>query len=638
MNDLFILHLSDLHIDDKGLKLHESLLSDIKEQTISIPDKRLVVVVTGDVIDKGNPKAQDNAICFFDRLRQIVKNKLNAIYIVPGNHDKSRTSSNAFVVSAYRQLIHRQDQKPVFDETFKNNFWSIHKDSYEKSGYLNLVRYIYQSYSNLSEIEMIAEETYGVHVLSMNGKNYCFVLLNTAWSCADDSDTRQLILGDFQIKHISQKYIDATRGKKIDITFVLGHHPLDFLYGTEQDALFRRMISYNDLCANVYLCGHVHDRSVVNWSNNRHTIHSLVTGFGWPEQPSDRIHEHYYSIYAFHLNLNSMDIIVRRTADDSHFIDDLSIYTGENTMKKLTRPIDYKETPGTVELSSVKDVFPKTVFVTKAFLASGKQLFNSLNTVSIELGKQIGVYIDELFENLVPAKESEKECQTRVLFKYCMDDPGRYDILKPEQRELVEAIISSKDYKKRVFDNFQSYLQRLCLRLRQELEPDDNCAQNICCYFKYLVDKNSITYSTLCSSFTTSGPKNSDLSELPDTKYTGLLKAAFENSSSKCFIYSANEVICENVLNGNWKDYLVVAPNFRKNTFERKAFKNRRLYPLLAFCVIVNDNKYENLLRCMDFFSVDVFISDLLQLYLDTFMIETNEFLEWIKKEDKKGA
>lgn len=69
-------------------------------------------------------------------------------------------------------------------------------------------------------------------------------------------------------------------GDDIDLTIVIGHHPLGALSGKEEDRIFSEMISFESLDANVYLCGHTHDRTVNNWVNNRHSINTFVTGIG----------------------------------------------------------------------------------------------------------------------------------------------------------------------------------------------------------------------------------------------------------------------------------------------------------------------------------------------------------------------
>lgn len=56
----------------------------------------------------------------------------------------------------------------------------------------------------MDSINKISERTYGVNILKVEDKKYCFVMLNTAWSCADDQDTRQLILGQFQLANVTK--------------------------------------------------------------------------------------------------------------------------------------------------------------------------------------------------------------------------------------------------------------------------------------------------------------------------------------------------------------------------------------------------------------------------------------------------
>ena len=67
MFDLAILHLSDLHIGGEGKSISKplnSLLADIKTQVQSIPDKKLVIAVTGDTINIGDYRALESAKTF----------------------------------------------------------------------------------------------------------------------------------------------------------------------------------------------------------------------------------------------------------------------------------------------------------------------------------------------------------------------------------------------------------------------------------------------------------------------------------------------------------------------------------------------------------------------------------------------
>ena len=82
MNDFTILHLSDLHFNKKGKQLPDlmvNLLSDIKEQLKYI--NNLIIVVTGDLVHRGNYEYKNSVLTFFEKLSEIVGNKAKDIYI-----------------------------------------------------------------------------------------------------------------------------------------------------------------------------------------------------------------------------------------------------------------------------------------------------------------------------------------------------------------------------------------------------------------------------------------------------------------------------------------------------------------------------------------------------------------------------
>lgn len=82
MNDLTILHLSDLHIDGQAAypEILKYLLVHIKEEIAPTREKTLVVAVTGDIIDKGNKAAIDNAKKFFEDLKKLWEIRLLELF------------------------------------------------------------------------------------------------------------------------------------------------------------------------------------------------------------------------------------------------------------------------------------------------------------------------------------------------------------------------------------------------------------------------------------------------------------------------------------------------------------------------------------------------------------------------------
>lgn len=643
MNDLIILHLSDLHIDNKGIsfsKLHQALLNDIKNQITHIPDKRLVIVVTGDIINKGDHDALQNAKKFFQRLKDITEEKLKAIYVIPGNHDKKRTSINDFLIPAYRGLSSDSTSK-LFDKEFENKIWPLHMQEYEESGYSELIDYIYNELFKMYEIGNVAKSTFGVHILEIEGKKYCFILLNTAWSCRDNYDTRKLILGKFQIEEISRQFHECTDDDTVYMTFAIGHHPIECFLGTEQDTLFSHLISYTEINANAYLCGHTHDRNVIDWSNNRHAIHTLMTGFGWPEEPSERVHDHYYSIYFFNLDLNSMDIYVRKTNDGSGFIPDLSIYTGKNTQEtnKLVRPIHFEEAQGSIVLSTANDVPSKTVYASTEFLHYSKLFQYRIHEISLDSGSIIEAYKNDLYENLLLDTEEDEEelAKTDSLLLEYLNDPDIVIDLSEVDLARIKNVL--KQNTSRIYDNFQSYIQRLCQKLHEGLIENVESTQIVRFHFRYLADKTSLMYSTLCSSFSILDESCKQENQPSDIKYGDLLEAAFVNDTSRCLIYSINEQICNNKLKDKWRDFITIIPKFEGNIYSKKANRTTtKQYPFITFGVTINDSKHEPMLQCLDYYEMDQYIGSLLQRYMKTFMVDVESFIGWVRKEDNWEA
>lgn len=443
MNDITILHLSDLHIDKTGTgysRLLRNLISDIKSEIKHIDDKTMVLVVTGDILHqapkyKENTKTFDNALKFFNDLYSVIKEKVVGVYITPGNHDKYRSENNQFLVPAYRAIdnecLTSTKKTPKFDDNFYKSFWKYHLDTYSKehgSGYLELTKEIYKIFGLKDEdikSKTHISETFGVDTLEINSKKYCFVILNTAWSCIDDNDNRNIIFGDFQLNKLRTQHRDIItqniETNSPDLTVVIGHHPLNSFRGTEEDKLFTEMISFDGFDANVYLSGHTHDRTVTNWVNNRHSLNTFVTGIGWPENASGYhvSSNHTYSFYIFNLNANSVDVYVRSTNDGGVFSPDFRIYTNKQdaNRKKLVFPIKTENAQAYIPLSVGGDHSSKAYYISNDFMEYIKVYFKKIEQLRTLLGMMLEQEKLDFYDSIL----DEKECSEEIdgsMYKY----------------------------------------------------------------------------------------------------------------------------------------------------------------------------------------------------------------------------
>ena len=651
MNEIIILHLSDLHIEGKQRTVPpilKSLLNDIEKQIINLAANKIVVVITGDIVDKGNEEALESAKKFFDQLYNKLGEKILALYIVPGNHDKKRTDINKILVPAYRKLIIdrrycNNDTGNAFGDIFQDYLWPLQITTYKESGYMDLINYVYNKF-NMHEIGDIAQKTFGVHVLNIAGRKYCFILLNTAWCCIDEEDNRQIVLGKFQLEAISQQFHELTDEEDIDMTFVLGHHPIESLCGVEQDALFSHMISFTEMNANAYLCGHIHDRSIINWSNNHHAIHTLVTGFGWTHQLGGERRDHYYSIYCFNLNLNSMDIYVRKTNDGSNFTPDLSIYTGlhdrlDEGYDKLVKPIRFKEAQGEIKLSVAKDVPLKSFYVSEDFLDYSRLLMENICKLFFDEKKVIESDKEELFNEVF--RENYEEIDDLCFdekfdaLERLLDNPEMFGETKNHKMDWPRQVVYEK--RELIFEHFYGFIQWLCQRIHEAVVMDIDEEKIVRSHFRYLSDKTTKNYQVICSSFSIESKENEDTNQPSDIRYGDLIEAAFSDSKHGCMIYSVNEKKCTRRLNDKWSDFITIVPKYDANKYKKQVNKKtEKTYPLITFGITIEDSKDEKILQCLDYYSFDKIIADLLQNYTDTFDIDLNEFVAWLNRDKKK--
>lgn len=181
-----------------------------------------------------------------------------------------------------------------------------------------------------------------------------------------------------------------------------------------------------------------------------------------------------------------------------------------------------------------------------------------------------------------------------------------------------------------------SYIQNLCQIFLQELVEDVGDGEIVRFHFRYLSDKNTMMYTTLCSSFTACDNTDVSSNQPSDIKYGDLLEATFL-SQSGTLIYSINKCECKNKLNEKWADYITVIPKFEENIYSKKVNRSVvKKFPLITFGVTISHDSHRYLLQCMDFLGIDRFISKLIQCYTTLFMLDIGEFVFWLKKQNKK--
>lgn len=244
------LHLSDFHIqkaDKYNLSVvMEALLRDLETIIATEKLKPDFVVITGDLAYYAYDEEYKIVKKILDEIEKVVGIQKDHIFIVPGNHDISRseiTEESANIVNA---LIKRNHV---------NKFLNAKKDRklvFRKSANFN--RFIKEYFNN--NIILNDKQYYYVKLINLSNSRIAILGLNSSWAsgCNKDrddkvDDERHLIVGESQVKDALEM------AKNADFCIALLHHPFSWLKKFDRKDVWGRLKKGCD----IILQGHVHE-------------------------------------------------------------------------------------------------------------------------------------------------------------------------------------------------------------------------------------------------------------------------------------------------------------------------------------------------------------------------------------------
>ena len=656
MNDFTILHLSDLHINQKGERLSilmEKLLIDIKQEMKLVDN--IIVVVTGDIVHKGNYNYKENAIAFFKELKKVLKEKVKDIYIVPGNHDKVRNSIDSKIIQEYKL------EGDVADKFYKD-YWKYIMVSF--ADYQDMVKKIYEIFVDKTKVKKkVKANTYGVFVTEINDKRICFMAFNTAWSCLGDTDERNLKFGKFQLDEIKEEYKENMGKLGYDLVIAMAHHPLNWLTGEEETLLQTNILSNFSLNCNIYISGHIHNRDIINWQSTRHSLTTLVSGIGWPDEEEDMQHPyaHTYSSYTFNLDINSIDVYVRSSDDNSSFEPDFRIYTKkrDKANSKIVMPIDSNKTQAYFNLGAVKGRSPKSYYITEKALSLiqiytpmvgkfRKQMYVSLNRVKKDILDQIIGYMWYEQEKLDNEKDPDRINMYEENIEKIEDNWEMLDECFFRGMDLNEDARNFLEEHSEIIDKcLISYMQNICSSLSKLLEEnlkkiemlssekkgEEPLVHTARVHFRgYNIETDE--YESLClgDSLTWSSyqMRNQKWGELLEEAYKAKHSlVASVNQTYCCKSYDINDQKKENTY--KWIDFMTYIPDFIGNDYvlydvqTDKIIKQR---PWITFGITVYAKKNSNMLYILDYLEIGQIITDCFKEFKTYMPINMERFVK----------
>lgn len=622
LNSTFsILHLSDLHIaktasGDYSWDLH-TLISDIVDQINKMHVTKLMIVVSGDIIDKGESEYYNIAVNFFDDLNDAIRQNFSClevvdIQIVPGNHDRKRMREICLFSMAHQQI----DMENEYD-------WNLYqKNSIE---FIEMVNTIYNIFGKSQEIT----KTFGCELASIGDNNICFIRTDSAWCAVSNSDKRKIRFGSYQLKKLNAEYQAFKAklerdGKKIDITIAISHHPTTWMQPDDESLFKSYIMKEKYMNVDMMLSGHIHSQSVENLYNHEHSILSLVTGIGWGEKRPDEINEHRYSIYSLNIPRNCCEICVRKTKANDKYDFDYSIYTDE-------------------EGKNTKIFYPIKIFNSYPFVVT-----NSMNDNDVS-----GIYVDAKLMSLIPhiVKSSTyfKSRVMRLLEAYQADflctweiEYGNNEDVSSLKQDLIEHFDNVKSNKSgcksthrlkelmRIPEgnsNFCAFLGELCYTV---IEAFQDCfSKGVCVrtHFRWYNSNKDELYSKLCSHYS-DGTKDEPMQDLP---WASLVQVAYNKRSS--IVYSTNS--WHSPISTKWKDYITIVPEFKGFELEEKYdFKSKKKRPAISFGLSLGGNCSANdsiILHLLSYLRVEELISEAIDEYVYLFNTDIEMFIEYLK-------
>ena len=628
MNEVTVLHLSDLHINTPNSRVADvlkDLVVDIKDQLKY--STQVILVVTGDVIHMAGYENKDAVLEFFKLLYTAIGNKIVDLYIVPGNHDKKRSSID-------KEIVESCETRKVLNIDYYNECWKYHLLSFQL--YLELVKEIYSIFQK--EYEFVSD-TFGVKMTKVEDKNICFVSLNSAWACYREEEQRKVRIGEFQLQKVKESLLSLKdqlekSNEKIDLTILLSHHPLEWLYDYEEDTARAYILGNQSLNVDVMLCGHTHNIESDSFQNNNHLLSTLKTGIGWPDKTEEKDNpRHSYSIYVFNLDINSIDIYMR-SSKDGNFDFDYTTYGNkkENKISKLIYPLRRKKNQPYIEISSGYERSAKGCILTENLISEIKRVSRVMEEFRACMMHSCDCYKEMILQQLCLDENSCLEEESvffeeieQFFFSHEMDE---VEGLNQETKKKLLSRFSDE-----IYDSFTDYLLRICLFLGKSLFGGViKEGERVRIHFRYYHNKK---YEKLMA-YDILGEDEGEkplVADLNSMGWEDLLKNAY--MAERPLIYAANKaLVTEHKLRDCWNNFITIIPflNDGKNDLTEKLGNSRKSKkakrPALTFGISVSTEAYDELLYVLDYLDIHQIIGDVIEDFLYYFGIELSDYLK----------
>ena len=184
-----IIHISDIHLEKPPISPNTTDLMDALVTNLnSVVDENTVLVITGDLIDKGGVGFKSDSTKPYDHFYDTVLYRIlenypileDKILFVPGNHDIERRKIDEFKKNGILSTLNKSYGD--FNNSIKNNI--NQKDYLEQLTQFKLFEgQLFDKVDNYNFSYL--HSTFSCNIA---GQKVGFACLNSAWLCSGDDD------------------------------------------------------------------------------------------------------------------------------------------------------------------------------------------------------------------------------------------------------------------------------------------------------------------------------------------------------------------------------------------------------------------------------------------------------------------
>lgn len=232
--DFSLVHLSDIHIEDEN-DLIIKRLEKLKMACVSVlpANGNVLIVVSGDIANKGKETQYALAKQLFDELRDCIEEKLRAkvfFAFAPGNHD-----CDFALDDSVRKALLKSVKNTEVDKEYFSNVVKVQKPFVDFVNHFS--KYDINKLLNLMTIDI-------------DGNKILVVIANTAWMSEINENPGNLVMPE---SLLMEKEIDTSAYKCI---FYVFHHPTNWFFPDKK----RTFINHIRKISDFVLVGHEHER------------------------------------------------------------------------------------------------------------------------------------------------------------------------------------------------------------------------------------------------------------------------------------------------------------------------------------------------------------------------------------------